>query len=69
MGSSVVLFKNFRNQITYPKTCLNKKFNQDQTNWKQKINTIDISKTESDKVVGLYLYRNRYALIRKLQYF
>ena len=44
-------------------------FYQDKNNWKHNLIPIEISKNESDRVVGLLLYKNHYALIKKLNVF
>ena len=41
-------------------------FHQDGDKWKHNLKPIEISKNESDRVVDLLIYRNHYALIRKL---
>ena len=42
------------------------KFYQDGEKWKHKLIPIEISKNESDKVIDLLIYKNQYALIKKL---
>ena len=44
-------------------------FYQDKTKWKQKLIPIEISKNESDKVVDLLIFKNFYAIIKKLLVF
>ena len=44
-------------------------FYQDQNKWKHKLIPIEISKNNSDRVVDLLIYKNHYALIRKLKVF
>ena len=44
-------------------------FYQDGDKWKHNLLPIEISKNESDKVVDLLIYKNHYALIRKLHVF
>ena len=44
-------------------------FYQDGDKWKHKLIPIEISKKESDKVIDLLIYKNRYALIKKLHVF
>ena len=41
-------------------------FYQDQKKWKQKLIPIEVSKNDSDKVIDLLIYKNHYALIKKL---
>ena len=42
---------------------------QDQSKWKHNLIPIEISKNESNRVVDLCIYKNRYALIKKLNVF
>ena len=44
-------------------------FYQDGDKWKHNLIPIEISKNESDKVIDLLIYKNHYALIRKLNVF
>ena len=44
-------------------------FYQDQNQWKPKLIPIEVTKNESDKVIDLIIYKNLYALIRKLNVF
>ena len=44
-------------------------FYQDKNKWKHKLLPIGISKNESDRVVDLLIYKNHYALIKKLNVF
>ena len=44
-------------------------FYQDGDKWKHNLLPIEISKNESDKVVDLLIYKNHYALIKKLHVF
>ena len=44
-------------------------FYQDKNEWKHNLIPIEISKNESDKVVDLLIYKNHYALIKKLNVF
>ena len=44
-------------------------FYQDGDKWKHNLLTIEISKNESDKVIDLLIYKNHYALIKKLHVF
>ena len=44
-------------------------FYEDGDNWKHNLIPIEISKNESDRVVDLLIYKNHYALIRKLNVF
>ena len=44
-------------------------FYQDEDKWKHNLIPIEISKTESDNVIDLLIYKNHYALIRKLHVF
>ena len=44
-------------------------FYQKQNKWKHNLVRIDISKNELDKVIDLLLYKNHYALIKKLHVF
>ena len=44
-------------------------FYQDGDKWKHNLIPIEISKSESDKIVDLLIYRNHYALIKKLHVF
>ena len=40
-----------------------------QDKWKHNLIPIEISKTDSDKVINLFIYKNHYALIKKLTAF
>ena len=44
-------------------------FYQDQNKWKHNLFLIENSKNESDKVMDLLIYKNHYALIKKLNVF
>ena len=44
-------------------------FYQDQNKWKHKLIPIEVNKNESDKVIDLTIYKNHYALIKKLHIF
>ena len=44
-------------------------FYQDGEKWKHNLVAIEISKNESDKVIDLLIYKNHYALIKKLHVF
>ena len=44
-------------------------FYQDQNQWKQKILPIEVSKNNSDRILDLAIYKNHYALIKKLDVF
>ena len=44
-------------------------FYQDGDNWKHNLIPIEISKNESDNVIDLLIYKNHYALIKKLHVF
>ena len=44
-------------------------FYRDQEKWKHNLLPFEISKNESDRVVDLLLYKNQYALIKKLNMF
>ena len=44
-------------------------FYQDKNKWKQNLIPTEISKNESDRVVDLMIYKNHYALIKKLNVF
>ena len=44
-------------------------FHQDADKWKHKLIPIAINKNESDKVIDLLIYKNHYALIKKLHVF
>ena len=41
-------------------------FHQDKTNWRHKLIPIEVSKNDSDTVIALAIYKNHYALIKKL---
>ena len=41
-------------------------FYQDENQWKHKLIPIEVSKNESDRVIDLAIYKNHYALIKKL---
>ena len=45
------------------------KFYQDKDKWKHNLIPIEISKNDSDKIVDLLIYKNLYALIKKLNVF
>ena len=42
---------------------------QNQNKWKHNLIPIEISKTDSDRVIDLLIYKNPYALIKKLNVF
>ena len=44
-------------------------FYQDQNKWEHKLIPIEVSKNESDKVIDLLIYKNHYALLKKLDVF
>ena len=44
-------------------------FCQDQSQWKHKLLPIEVSKNDSDRVIDLAIYKNHYALIKKLDVF
>ena len=44
-------------------------FYQDQNKWKHKLMPIEIGKNESDRVIDSLIYKNHYALIKKLNIF
>ena len=44
-------------------------FYQDQNQWKQKLIPIEVSKNDSDRVIDLLIYKNHYALNKKLDVF
>ena len=44
-------------------------FYQDEKQWKHKLIPIEVSKNESDRVIDLAIYKNHYALIKKLDVF
>ena len=44
-------------------------FYQDQNKWRHKLIPIEVSKTYSDRVIDLIIYKNHYALIKKLDVF
>ena len=44
-------------------------FYQDQNEWKHNLIPIEVSKNDSDRFVGLIIYKNQYALIKKLHVF
>ena len=44
-------------------------FHQDKNKWKHKLIPIEISRNVSDRVVDLLIYKNQYALIKKLNVF
>ena len=39
---------------------------QDQNKWKQKVNPTEISENDSDKVIDRKIYKNHYALFKKM---
>ena len=45
------------------------KFYQEETKWKHKLIPIEISTNKSEKVIDLLIYKNHYALIKKLHVF
>ena len=45
------------------------KFYQDQKKWRLKLIPIDVSRNDSNRVVNLLIYKNHYALIKKLNLF
>ena len=45
------------------------KFYQDQNKWRHKLVPIEVCKNESDRVIDLLIYKNHYALIKKLTVF
>ena len=44
-------------------------FYQDQSKWSHKLISIDVSKNDSDRVIDLAIYKNHYALIKKINVF
>ena len=44
-------------------------FYQDQNKWRHKLIRIEVSKNDSDRVIDLIIYKNHYALIKKLNVF
>ena len=44
-------------------------FYKDQNQWRHKLIPIEVSKNDSDKVIHLAIYKNHYALIKKLDVF
>ena len=44
-------------------------FYQDQNQWKHKLIPIEVSKNNSNRVIGLAIYKNHYVLIKKLDVF
>ena len=44
-------------------------FYQDQKKWRHKLVPIEVSKNESNRVIGLLIYKKHYALIKKLNVF
>ena len=52
-----------------PENIFELKFYQDGNNWKHKLLHFEISITESDRVVDLLIYKNHYALLKKLNIF
>ena len=44
-------------------------FYQDQNQWKHKLMPTEVSKNDSDRVIDLLIYKNHYALIKKLNVF
>ena len=44
-------------------------FHQDQNKWKHKLIPVEISKNESDRVIGLAIYKTLYILIKKIDVF
>ena len=44
-------------------------FYQDQNQWKHKLRPIEVSENDSDRVIDLAIYKNHYALIKKLDVF
>ena len=44
-------------------------FHQDQIKWRHKLIPIELSENNSDRVIDLAIYKNRYILIKKLDVF
>ena len=44
-------------------------FYQDQNNWRHNLLPFEVSKNDSDRVSGLLIYKNHFALIKKLKVF
>ena len=44
-------------------------FYQDQNKWRHKLVPIEVSKNVSDRVIDLLIYKNHYALVKKLNVF
>ena len=44
-------------------------FYQDQNKWRHKLKPIEVSKDDSDRVFDLLIYKNHYALLKKLNAF
>ena len=62
--SSPILIRRLRK---YTATELN--FYHDQIKWRHILIPIEVSKNDSDRVIDLMLYKNHYALIKKLNVF
>ena len=56
----------FEKQNNLSKSIYALNFYQDGDNWKHNLIPIEISKNESNRVVDLIIYKNHYALIKKL---
>ena len=65
LDSIVLMFTNSMNQTIYLKNIFQLSLYEDQNEWKHKLIPIEISKFESDKVIDLIIYKNRYVLIQK----
>ena len=63
---NVVMFINLKNRTI---NIFELNFHQDQNKWKHNLIPIEICKNVSDKFVDLLIYRNHYALIKKLNVF
>ena len=56
----------FEKLINLSKNIFELNFYQDQNNWKQNLFPTEISKNDSDRVVDFSIYKNHYALLKKL---
>ena len=68
MNLSVVICR-FQKLNSLSKNIFELNFYQDKNNWKHNLIPVEISKTGSDKVNDLLIYKNHYGLIKKLNVF
>ena len=69
IDSNVVMFTDLMKKNNLSTNIFQIKFYQDQKKWRHKITPIEIRKNNSDRFIGLGIYKNHYILIKKLKVF